>query len=70
MKCATQTCSDDATHRVFWPGQTVELCLCCSDRAHGLGAALGFEVAVFDMSHRRPYERPAIVESREWTEAE
>lgn len=45
-KCKTATCNDLATVRVFWPGQTSDMCAQCALRAKGVAAAMGFPLSV------------------------
>src|SRR5216117_1035684 len=42
MKCCQQDCTDEATHKVFWPGREI-LVMCQLDKikAQALAAAMG-----------------------------
>lgn len=50
MQCGTkgaaadgsQRCQGDAMERVFWPGQTIDLCRDCAARARALAEHMGF----------------------------
>lgn len=46
MKCATVNCEHEATARVFWPGQTKDMCGPCATRASNVAYAMGFTLAV------------------------
>lgn len=45
-KCATASCNELPAVRVFWPGQTRDMCIKCAQRAQNVAAAMGFTVAV------------------------
>jgi len=47
--CGTSSCLSHATHECFWPGQTVKRCERCAARAHGVAAAMGFELVVREL---------------------
>ena len=63
MKCGTASCTSFPTIRVFWPGQTRDMCAECALRAKGIAEAMGFalSVAVIDYSG----EDLASLETRE-----
>jgi hypothetical protein len=44
--CDTKDCAELATITVFWPGQTVDLCFACAQRAQKIAQQLGFELMV------------------------
>lgn len=44
MKCGQNGCTKDATHIVYWPGQTTYQCESDKDRLVATGAVLGIIV--------------------------
>lgn len=52
MRCETFNCGNVVTHRVYWPGQTINTCKACAERAAGASRALGFALTIEEI----PYE--------------
>jgi len=46
MKCATKSCNEETAIRVFWPGQTSDMCPACALRARNVASAMGFALTV------------------------
>jgi hypothetical protein len=44
VKCGQSGCTKDATHIVYWPGQTTYQCESDKDRVVALGKVMGFRV--------------------------
>jgi hypothetical protein len=75
MKCDTIDCPNEATARVFWPGDARSFCDSCKTRAETIAQAMGFTlestpartvVLVTNAAtavYREPYEPPAITRS-------
>ena len=45
-KCATTVCQEAPAVRVFWPGQTRDMCPACALRAQKIAQAMGFDLAI------------------------
>lgn len=50
MKCGTVICQGTASIRMFWPGQTLDVCMPCVGRALEIADAMGFELATEDLA--------------------
>lgn len=53
-ECGTKTCNSQATHEVFWPGQTLSMCNPCKVRSEEVAAAMGFPLTVRALPDERP----------------
>lgn len=45
-ECDSKECTGSAALRVYWPGQTRELCRACTDRATRVAEAMGFSLQI------------------------
>lgn len=43
-RCQTKRCENIAVLRVFWPGNTIDVCPPCAQGLHGLASHMGFAV--------------------------
>ena len=46
MKCGSVNCDHAAWFKVFWPGQTIDMCVDCAERAEKIAEAMGFKLHV------------------------
>lgn len=65
MKCATVSCDEFAAVRVFWPGQTRDMCPACALRAQGVAQAMGFALSVAIIAPQPDELAAAAAEIRE-----
>jgi hypothetical protein len=54
-KCDTASCETDATTRVYWPGQGVDLCARCALRAANIAEAMGLQLAAEPLARVAPF---------------
>jgi hypothetical protein len=45
MICTSETCENEATWTVHWPGQTTQKCSACKRQAEGVASAMGFTLS-------------------------
>ena len=62
MECGTSICKKEAIFRVFWPGQTMNFCSPCKERAMHIGEAMGFNVE-FEFLDQAAYDSVSVTGS-------
>lgn len=58
MTCQQNKCEQEATHTVYWPGQTTKQCETHAKSVRAMGAVLGFHVDIVPLAEENIPQQP------------